>query len=120
MRRDLNRHRRLLEKDLDDGHKNVRTLDRQDKHGVLRRKLRLGEGVLLELTAAVDHLELRPVAEELRVGDATAEALQVHVLERPGEEMQVEPVAALRVAAVGGRSQGAAGWAVNRPAVQVQ
>ena len=58
------------------------------------------------------------VVEQLRVLDTRAKALQMHMAEGPVEEVQVEPVAVLGVAAVSRRRELARSAAVDRARVQ--
>ena len=68
-------------------------------------------GLLLRIV--LDPLDLRAVVQQLGVLDLAGEALKVNVLIRPREDMQIEPVAVLRVVAVRRRSEIARGAAVD-------
>src|SRR5882757_183061 len=108
----------LLEEQLDDGHGYPRWPYRKrqrERAGRLRSRRRV-EGVLAGDRGCQG--DLRRIAEELRVLDLVGHFGQVHVPERPGQQVQVEPVAAQGVASVRRRGERGRPGAVHRSRVQ--
>src|SRR5262249_4854414 len=79
---------------------------------------RFGHRVVPLVRVGFGELDLAGVVEQLRVGNFSGEAVYVKLLERPGEDVQIEPLAVLREAAVGRSGEFALGAAVDGTGVQ--
>src|ERR1035438_6392704 len=106
------------EEQLDHGDGDVGALHRQ-LQGQCSRRLAAGADAVRRL-ARVRYVpfNLRGVVQELRVPHPASQPGQAQVPEWPGEHVQIQPVAALRVAAVGGRAVSTGPGADDRPLVQ--
>src|SRR5690242_18263941 len=106
----------LAQEQLDHRHTYIRLLHRHVERERIRTGRRIGIAHHLALPA---HAYLRAIMEELRVFDLIGHPFKMDMLERPAEDMKVEPVPALREATIRRRRELAGSGTVDRPAIKM-